>query len=133
MPPANTIIVNVENSLITNLARRVQMGLGTHRGWAFRAAPQSRRPEEDINRVNPLGENLIVLLVLALGGALAVGNILALVNPRDDTGDDELERPPLGRTLIQIAVGAGSGGLGPDQPVRLTGDVTRPWPCWRIG
>ena len=55
--------------------------------------------------MNPLGENLIVLLVLALGGALAVGNILALVNPRDESGEDELERPPLGRSLIQIAIG----------------------------
>ncbi|MFV2039117.1 MAG: hypothetical protein ACC660_02625 [Acidimicrobiales bacterium] len=55
--------------------------------------------------MNPLGENLVVLLVLALGGALAVGNILALVKPRQDIEEGELERPPLGRTLVQIAIG----------------------------
>ncbi len=55
--------------------------------------------------MNPLGENLLVLLVLALGGALAVGNILALINPREGSHDGELDRPPLGRSLIQIAIG----------------------------
>jgi len=55
--------------------------------------------------MNPLGDNLLVLLVLALGGALAVGNILALVRPRTEAGEGELERPPLGRSLIQIGIG----------------------------
>lgn len=55
--------------------------------------------------MNPLGDDLLVLLVLALGGALAAGNILALVRPRTDPRDGELERPPLGRSLIQIAIG----------------------------
>lgn len=55
-----------------------------------------------------LGENLLAYLVLAMGGALAVGNALALLRPRDPAlrGDDELERPPLGRSLVMIAVGA---------------------------
>jgi len=52
-----------------------------------------------------LGENLVVLLVMALGGALAVGNFLALVRPNHAPGHDELERPPLGRALAMIAVG----------------------------
>lgn len=55
--------------------------------------------------MNPLGDNLIVLLVLALGGALTVGNILALVNPRVESLENELERPPLGRSLLQIGIG----------------------------
>ena len=55
--------------------------------------------------MNPLGENLIVLLVLALGGALAVGNILALVNPCEDLDEGQLERPPLGRSLVMIVLG----------------------------
>lgn len=55
--------------------------------------------------MNPLGENLVVLLMLALGGALAVGNILALVKPRQDIEEGELERPPLARTLVQITIG----------------------------
>ena len=55
--------------------------------------------------MNPLGDNLIVLLLLALGGALAVGNFMALVRPRDDIGEDELERPPLGRAIVMIVIG----------------------------
>lgn len=51
------------------------------------------------------GENLVVLLVLALGGALAVGNFMALVRPNADPGEDELERAPMGRALAMIAVG----------------------------
>jgi hypothetical protein len=57
------------------------------------------------NGVNPLGENLLVLLTLAMGAALAFGNIMALVRPREDLEEGELERPPLGRTLLQIAIG----------------------------
>ena len=54
------------------------------------------------------GENLLALLVLAIGGALAVGNLLALVRPRDPHHDDDdtvLERPPLGRSLAMILFG----------------------------
>lgn len=55
------------------------------------------------------GENLLALLVLAMGAALAFGNFMALVRPRslDPVGvrDGELERPPLGRSLAMIAVG----------------------------
>ncbi|MCB0994212.1 MAG: hypothetical protein KDB21_03910 [Acidimicrobiales bacterium] len=55
-----------------------------------------------------LGENLLALLLLALGGALAVGNIMALVRPADARQRDEgdLERPPLARSLVMITVGA---------------------------
>jgi hypothetical protein len=52
-----------------------------------------------------LGENLVVLMVLALGGALAVGNFMALVRPNSRAGEGELERAPLGRALAMIAVG----------------------------
>ena len=54
------------------------------------------------------GENLLALLVLALGGALAAGNLLALMRPRvpeEDDGEDLLERAPLGRSLAMIAFG----------------------------
>ena len=54
------------------------------------------------------GENLLALLVLALGGALAAGNLLALVRPRVPGADDDedlLERAPLGRSLAMIAFG----------------------------
>ncbi len=53
------------------------------------------------------GENLLALLVLAIGAALALGNLMALVRPRpaDQIGEDELARPPLGRSLAMIAFG----------------------------
>lgn len=53
------------------------------------------------------GENLLALLVLAIGGALAVGNVLALLRPRQatDVAGDELDRPPLARSLLMIAIG----------------------------
>ena len=52
------------------------------------------------------GEDLLVWLVLALGGAMAVGNLLALVRPASNPhrGGD-LERAPLGRSIAFIVVG----------------------------
>jgi len=47
-----------------------------------------------------LGEDLLPLLVLAFGGAMAVGNGLALVRPPEGK-----ERPPLARSLVMAAVG----------------------------
>lgn len=53
-----------------------------------------------------LGEDLLAWLVLALGGALFVGNLLAVVRPpqrRADQGD--LVRAPAVRSLIMAALG----------------------------
>ena len=47
-----------------------------------------------------LGEDLLPLLTLALGAALAVGTALALIRPRDEAREGELDRPPLGRSLL---------------------------------
>ena len=55
--------------------------------------------------INPLGDDLLVLLTLALGGALLVGNVAALVRPRDETREGELERPPVVRSLAMAAIG----------------------------
>lgn len=72
-----------------------------------------------------LGENLLPYLVLAMGAALAVGNLMALLVPRQSPttrptpdGDDldgaatendlvavDLERPPVGRSLLMILIG----------------------------
>ena len=52
-----------------------------------------------------LGEDLLPLLVLAFGAALAIGTTAALVRPNAMPGEDELERPPLARSLLMIAVG----------------------------
>ncbi len=70
-----------------------------------------------------LGDNLIVYLVLALGGALAVGNIAALVRPPqpkpqrpttsttsdDDNADNsstDLAKAPVARSLVMAIIGA---------------------------
>lgn len=52
-------------------------------------------------------KDLLPLTVLALGAAMAIGNLLALVRPpeprRRKVG--ELERAPLGRTLVYAGIG----------------------------
>lgn len=53
-----------------------------------------------------LGEDILAWLVLALGGALAVGNLLALVKPPAGArGESDLAKAPLARTLIMGVVG----------------------------
>tara|TARA_B110000014_G_scaffold230386_1_gene191835 strand:- start:263 stop:469 length:207 start_codon:yes stop_codon:yes gene_type:complete len=52
-----------------------------------------------------LGENLLVLLALAFGGALAVGNFMALINTRGAPKDSDYEKPPLGRSVLMILIG----------------------------
>jgi hypothetical protein len=53
-----------------------------------------------------LGNDLLAWLVLALGGALLVGNALALVRPPAQPEGGDLRRAPLGRTFVMIAIGA---------------------------
>lgn len=54
-----------------------------------------------------LGEDLIVYLVLALGGALVAGNLAAIVRPpqRVERKDGELEQAPVGRSLVMAGIG----------------------------
>ena len=53
-----------------------------------------------------LGDDLIVWLLLALGGALFVGNVLALVKPPErPKSEGDLARAPRGRSLVMAAVG----------------------------
>jgi hypothetical protein len=53
-----------------------------------------------------LGADLLAWLVLALGGALFVGNLLAVVKPPAQQRDEShLERAPIGRSML-------FGGLG---------------------
>jgi hypothetical protein len=48
-----------------------------------------------------LGDNLLPLLLLAFGGAMAVGSFAALVRPpQERRAYTELTRPPLLRTLV---------------------------------
>lgn len=52
-----------------------------------------------------LGDQLLPYLLLALGGALLLGNGLALVRPPKDAREGELARAPLGRSLLMMGVG----------------------------
>ncbi|MSO59710.1 MAG: hypothetical protein EXQ63_05230 [Ilumatobacteraceae bacterium] len=54
-----------------------------------------------------LGEDLLAWMVLALGGALAVGNLLAVLRPPPSVHDDgDLEKAPIARTGLMIVVGS---------------------------
>jgi hypothetical protein len=50
-------------------------------------------------------DDLLPLLVLALGGAMLIGPFLALIRPREEVKEGELDRPPLPRSLAFMAVG----------------------------
>lgn len=59
-----------------------------------------------------LGEDLLPWLVLAIGGALAVGTALALVRPRHDPDGNDLARPPLARSVVMIVLGGVAAAWG---------------------
>lgn len=52
-----------------------------------------------------LGDDLLPWLTLAIGAALAVGTITALVRPPEQAKDGDLTSAPLGRSIIQIIIG----------------------------
>ena len=52
-----------------------------------------------------LGEDLLAYLVLALGAAMAIGSLMALVRPPEAPKEGELARAPLARSLVMIALG----------------------------
>jgi hypothetical protein len=53
-----------------------------------------------------LGEDLLAWLVLALGGAMAVGSIAALLRPPEHRNEGELEAAPVRRSVVMALVGA---------------------------
>jgi len=56
--------------------------------------------------VNPLGDDLLAWLVLALGGALLVGNVMAIARPPARPQDEgALERAPVARSIVMAVVG----------------------------
>jgi hypothetical protein len=62
-----------------------------------------------------LGDDLLQYLLLALGGALFVGNVMALVRPPERTpgqteGDARLERAPVGRSVLYAVIGLVAAG-----------------------
>jgi hypothetical protein len=52
-----------------------------------------------------LGEDLLAYLVLALGAAMAIGSIVALVRPPEAPKKGELARAPVSRSIVMIVVG----------------------------
>jgi hypothetical protein len=52
-----------------------------------------------------LGDDLLPLLVLAVGGALLVGNGLALLRPPPAPKDGEFARAPVARTAVMMVIG----------------------------
>ena len=51
------------------------------------------------------GPDILAYLVLALGAAMAVGSVLALVRPPDARQEGDLEQAPVGRSLLFAGVG----------------------------
>jgi hypothetical protein len=52
-----------------------------------------------------LGDDLIQWLLLALGGALFVGNVTAMIRPPAQREEGSLERAPLARSLLYAGLG----------------------------
>jgi hypothetical protein len=53
-----------------------------------------------------LGDDLLAWLMLALGGALLVGNVAAIVRPPTRPQEEgALERAPVGRSVVMAVVG----------------------------
>lgn len=52
-----------------------------------------------------LGDDLLAYLVLAFGGALFVGNLLAVLKPPKGDDGEEVAPAPLGRSLVMAALG----------------------------
>ena len=52
-----------------------------------------------------LGEDLLAYLVLAIGGALCVGNVLAIVRPPEEAAEGDLERAPVARSITMAVIG----------------------------
>lgn len=53
-----------------------------------------------------LGDDLIVWILLALGGAMFAGNVAALLRPPElKRVEDDLDRAPRGRSIVMAIVG----------------------------
>ena len=53
-----------------------------------------------------LGKNLLAYLIMPLAGALATGNILALIKPPPaNRAEGDLEQAPVWRSVLMITIG----------------------------
>jgi hypothetical protein len=60
---------------------------------------------DEVEGTGLLGDNFLPSIVLALGAALFLGNVLALVRPPAEGADGDLERAPRGRSLLMAGIG----------------------------
>jgi hypothetical protein len=51
------------------------------------------------------GPDILAYLVLALGAAMVVGSVMALVRPPEVRQEGDLERAPIARSLVFAAIG----------------------------
>ncbi len=82
----NMIVIEVRN-LSTKFGQSFLLLLGQDSGqesWAF------------------LGEDSMAWIVFALGAAMVVGNVLAILKPPAE----QETKAPLGRTIVMISIGA---------------------------
>ena len=54
---------------------------------------------------NPLGDDLLAWLTLAVGAALLFGNVVAIVRPPPAPKEGELARAPIARSVVMAAIG----------------------------
>ncbi|HVV35076.1 MAG TPA: hypothetical protein VHC63_00620 [Acidimicrobiales bacterium] len=52
-----------------------------------------------------LGDDLLPLLVLALGAAMVLGNVMAIVRPPKRHNEGDLDKAPVGRSLGMATLG----------------------------
>ena len=52
------------------------------------------------------GPDLLVWIVLALGAAMVVGNLLAIFRPPPRPQEDDLATAPVARSIIMVVIGA---------------------------
>ena len=52
-----------------------------------------------------LGEDILIWLVLAFGGAMCVGNVMAVIKPPKKVAEGSLPQAPRSRSLAMAAVG----------------------------
>ncbi len=59
------------------------------------------RSNMDILGIN----DLLPWIVLALGGALVIGTVMAMVRPPKNRTAGDLERPPIARSVVMVIIG----------------------------
>lgn len=82
------------------------LGLWWSPQLALRAPARHRVAVETVEPGLFLGDDLLGLLVLALGAAMVVGNAAALLRPPEDRSEGDLEQAPRVRSIVMIVIGA---------------------------